>query len=73
MLMQKVEDALKEHAASVREPIVLHPINFVNSTGSMTRLSSHTVEDTSAIWQKIYNNPELNKSVWAYLRFINTL
>jgi len=54
---QKVQNALKEHALSVRDPVFLQPLNPPSPTNK-TKLK---VENAAAMWKKIYTNPELYK------------
>jgi len=53
-----VQDALRDHAASVRDPVFLQPLN----PASPTNKTKHKVEGAAAMWKKIYTNPELYKS-----------
>ena len=48
--LQKVQDALRQHANAVREPVVPQPVSV---TGHKTNYK------TAAIWKRIYTNPDL--------------
>ncbi len=50
VLLQKVQDALRDHAVAVRDPIITHPISVQ---------SNKTTYHTSHIWKRIYTNPDL--------------
>ena len=56
---QKVQNALKEHAASVREPVFLQPVNATSQAHKTSK--KHKVESAAAMWKRIYTNPELYK------------
>ncbi|XP_074645051.1 uncharacterized protein LOC141901606 isoform X2 [Tubulanus polymorphus] len=47
---ERVQDALREHAASVRNRPYFNPVSVT---------SNRTQNNTKAIWKKIYTNPEL--------------
>jgi len=53
-----VQEALKEHAASVRDPVFLQPLNATTPSNK----TKQKVENAAAMWKKIYTNPELYKS-----------
>ena len=53
---QKVMESLKEHAAAVREPLNISPMNIDG------RMAGHRVEGTASLWQKIYTSPQLHRS-----------
>ena len=59
-IIQKVQEALREHATAVRDPLIIHPVNVSSATDKAYHKGA---ESTAAIWQKIYTNPELYKSV----------
>lgn len=57
--LQKVQEALKDHASSVRDPPIIQPVNL--SSALSDNKMQHKIENTVSVWQKIYTNPELYK------------
>lgn len=57
-MIQKVQDALRDHAAAVRDPPIVTAVTLSTGHESASRRLRSSPQ-IAAMWKKIYTNPEL--------------